>query len=129
MVQNLAKTVLSQALTVFENPGLLVTIFKKIPFEERGKLSRVANSWNAAIDKDAKLFNRSMNTLLTIMNTRENNLFLRFRAVEASGRIGNRASVEPLTAFMNNPAIDQRLRIRAGEALGRIGDPSALQPL
>ena len=86
-------------------------------------------AWNAAIGEDPKLFNRSMNTLFTIMNASKNDLALRDCAVEPLGRIGNRASVEPLTAFMNNPAIDQRLRIRAGEALGRIGDPSALQPL
>ena len=95
----------SQAPTVFEIPELFQKILKKVPFNERGKLGLVAKAWNAAIGEDPKLFNRSMNTLLTIMNAPANNLDFRIKAAEALGKIGDPSSVPHLIAIMNQNGI------------------------
>ena len=127
--QKTSQTLTSQTPAALEIPDLLKTIVRKVPIEERGKLGCVAKGWNAAIGQDPTLFNLSMNTLLTIMNAPANDLTLRQCAAEALGRIGDRASVAPLTAIMNAPENDPYLRICAAEALGIIGDRASVEPL
>ena len=107
----------NQPPTVFEIPELFQKILKKVPFEKRGKLRRVAKAWNAAIGEDPKLCKRNMNTLLTIMNDPATDRDLRIRAAEALGRIGDPASVEPLTVIMDAELAPPLLRCHAAEAL------------
>ena len=119
----------AEVAAVLGQPDLLGEIFKQVPFNRRGNFCGVAKDWNAAIGEDPQLFWRSMNTLLTIMNAPTDDPYLRGRAAEALGNLGDRSAVDPLTAIMNAPANDPFLKGRAAEALGKLGDPSSVAPL
>jgi len=45
------------------------------------------------------------------------------------GKVGSKASVEPLITLLKNPQATPRMRQCAGSSLGLLGDPLAIEPM
>jgi HEAT repeat protein len=67
--------------------------------------------------------------LIKIMQSLENDEFIRSEAISALGSIGDLKAVEPLMAILQNPENDYYLRKNAISALASIGNPVALESL
>jgi HEAT repeat protein len=62
-----------------------------------------------------------------LRNLEDENVGVRWKAVESLGRLGDPAAVDPLIEMLWDD--DERVRLKAAWALGQIGDPRALPPL
>jgi len=78
-------------------------------------------------EPNVKMLQKMKNVKGLIKALRHEYEFVRWKAAEALGRIGDKRAVEPLIHALKDE--DWYVRWKAAEALGRIGDKRAVEPL